>query len=158
MACEKEAQVVQKLQEQLTDLKDQLQGATGGQLHSLAGQIQQVTVKLGAAEAALKACQEAKAIFRGISGKIKHLRVNDSASNPTYGPSGDTLDTEVVVVVDSSDEYFGFDIKPGPDLPSRISMLSIIREAYLNNLTIGLGYYIEDGKKAGTIVRVDLER
>lgn len=94
----------------------------------------------------------------GISGKIKHLRVGDSAYNQPFGPPGDTLGTQVVVELQGSDKYFGFEVKPGPHLPSRLAMLAILREAYIGDLTVGLGYLVEEGKKACTIIRVDIVR
>ena len=94
----------------------------------------------------------------GISGKIKHLRVCDSAYNQPFGPPGDSLTTQVVVVLDGSNKYFGFDVKPGPQLPSRLAMLATLRDAYVNDLTVGFLYTFQDGKNASTILRVDLER
>lgn len=96
--------------------------------------------------------------FQGVSGKLKHLRVSDSGTAQPYGPPGDTLTTQVVITLEGSDRYFGFELRPGPHLPSRLAMLATLRDAYVNNLTVGLGYNFQDGKKAGTIIRVDLER
>ncbi len=95
--------------------------------------------------------------FAGTTGKIKWMRINDSAFSQPYGAPGDQLDTQVVVVLDThSDMGFGFDIKGNdPNLPSRLCMLACLRDAYLNKLTVGLGYDIEEGKKMGLIRRVD---
>ncbi|MGZ3385737.1 MAG: hypothetical protein ACXVB5_12590 [Isosphaeraceae bacterium] len=96
--------------------------------------------------------------LQNVSGKLAHLRVSDSETAQPYGPQGDTLTTQVVITLQGSDKYFGFELRPGPHLPSRLAMLATLRDAYVNDLTVGLAYNVQDGKKAGTIIRVDLER
>jgi hypothetical protein len=94
----------------------------------------------------------------GVSGNIKHLRISDSGVGQAFGPAGDTLATEVVVVLEGSDRFFGFEIKPGPNMPPRLAMLSAIREAFFNDCKVGFKYEFQAGKKASTILWVDLER
>ena len=94
----------------------------------------------------------------GISGQIHHLRISDSGAAPSYGPPDDRLTTEVVVVLEGSDRYFGFELQPGPNLPSRLAMLAAVRNAFFNGHEIGFLYSFEDGKKASRILRLDLER
>ena len=98
--------------------------------------------------------------FRGFSGKIKHLRVSDSDHADIWGPPGDQLVTQVVVVLDTHlDLAFGFEIKGNdPNVPSRLAMLSTLRDVYIHDLTVGFGCDIEDGKHGGIIKRIDLER
>lgn len=94
---------------------------------------------------------------QGISGKIKLLRVNDGP-NHSWGPPGDELKTEVIVQLDTApDMAFGFDIKSeDPNLPARLAMLSVLRDAYIHNLTIHLNCQIDPGKKNGVLRRINL--
>jgi len=97
-------------------------------------------------------------IFQGKSGKIRHLRVTDMTAGG-FGPEDDRLHTEVVVVLDELDQAaaYGFELKAAdPHLPSRLAMLSVLREAYVAGRTVGLAYYIEEGKHKGRLVRVDI--
>jgi hypothetical protein len=96
-------------------------------------------------------------VFKGKIGKIKHLRVNDLGH--VWGSGNDKLNTEVVVQLDTApeDEAFGFEIRADdPNLPSRLAMLSVLRDAYIHKLTINLGFDIDPGKKCGNLRRIDL--
>jgi len=96
-------------------------------------------------------------MFKGKTGKIYHLRVNDL--NHVWGSGNDKLTTEVIVQLDSEpkDEAFGFELRADdPNLPSRLSMLSVLRDAYINKLTVTLGFNIDQGKKCGHLKRIDL--
>lgn len=97
-------------------------------------------------------------VFEGITGKIKFLRVNDLGH--VYGPPGDEIHTEVVVSLDSApDIALGFEIRANdPNLPSRLAMLSTLRDAYIHKLTVGIGYEIEPGKMNGFLRRVNLSQ
>ena len=94
-------------------------------------------------------------VFTGTTGKINFLRVSEQGN--IYGAPGDQLDTEVVVKLDSApDLAFGFELRPSDqNLPSNLSMLSILRDAYIHQLTVGLAYDIESGKKQGHLCRVE---
>jgi hypothetical protein len=98
-------------------------------------------------------------VLKGKTGKIKHLRVNDLGS--VWGSGNDALHTEVVVQLDShqNDEAFGFTLRADdPNLPSRLGMLSVLRDAYIHKLAIGIAYDIEPGKKKGILRRIDLSQ
>lgn len=90
----------------------------------------------------------------GLTGKIKTLRVNDLGH--VWGPPQDAIRTEVGVVLDSApDRGFGFELRQGDaNLPSRLGMLSVLREAYLRGQTVGLLADVPEGKKNGTLRRV----
>jgi hypothetical protein len=94
-------------------------------------------------------------VLKGITGKIKHLRVGDLVG---WGSGSDVINTEVVVVFDTAPtQAFGFYLKANdPNLPSRLGMLSLLRDAYVHKLTIGCAYEIDPGKKNGILRRVDL--
>jgi hypothetical protein len=96
--------------------------------------------------------------FTGKTGKIKLLRTNDIGH--VWGPANDALHTEVTVVLDSApDMGFGFTLRAGDDnLPSRLAMLSMLRDAFTQNLTIGIAYEIADGKKNGHLRRIEFHR
>ena len=94
----------------------------------------------------------------GVKGTIKHLRINDSAYNQPYGPPNDAISTQVIVEIAGSDKYLGLEIRPGPQLPSRLAMLAVLRDAFIHNLSIGLAYEAVPGKLSGMIMRIDLER
>jgi hypothetical protein len=94
----------------------------------------------------------------GIKGRVKHLRISDSGSPHSYGAVDEPLDTEVVVVLENSERYFGLEIKPGPDLPSQLAMLAAIREAFFRDVEIGFSYDFGEFSDAAWIRCVDLER
>ena len=96
--------------------------------------------------------------FKYKTGKIKHLRVNDL--NNVWGGPGDELRTEVIVVLDSDGGRgaVGFDLHADDaNLPARLAMLSVLRDAYIHDLPVALGYNIDEGKSNGYLVRIDLE-
>lgn len=95
-------------------------------------------------------------VFQSSSGKIVMLRVNDLGH--VWGPPDDAIYTEVVVKLDSApDSGFGFELRSGDDnLPSRLAMLSVLKDAYFNQVPISLSYDIVEGKKNGHLRRVSL--
>jgi hypothetical protein len=96
-------------------------------------------------------------VFKGAKGKIKLLRNNDLGH--VWGPPDDAIYTEVTIVLEGVDGGFGFELRAGDDnLPSRLAMYSTLREAYINNLVVAIGYDIVEGKKNGHLRRVQLER
>ena len=96
--------------------------------------------------------------FESRTGKIKLLRTNDLGH--VWGPPNDAIHTEVTVVLDSAkDMGFGFVLRAGDDnLPSRLAMLSMLRDAFIHNLTICIFYDIVEGKKNGHLRRVEFTK
>lgn len=96
--------------------------------------------------------------FQGKTGKVKFLRTNDLGH--VWGPPTDAIHTEIIVVLDSApDMGFGFVLRTGDDnLPSRLAMLSMLRDAFIHNLTISLAYDIVEGKKNGHLRRVEFKK
>ncbi len=98
---------------------------------------------------------EEEMTFETSKGKILHLRVNDLGHK--WGNEPDALYTEVVVVLSADkDKAFGFEIRVGDEnLPSRVAMLDLLRDAFVHNLDVRLSYEIEPGRKTGHLRRVD---
>ena len=91
------------------------------------------------------------------TGKIVFLLAEDLAYG--YGPPGDQLDVEAVFILNSLGEGgYGFQLRNDDYLPSRQAMFSLLREAFVNNLTVIADYLIEPGRINGTAVRVALIR
>lgn len=95
--------------------------------------------------------------FEVRNGKIKMLRVNDLGN--VWGPPTDALYAEVVVQLDTApDMGFGFELRNGDDnLPARLAMLTVLRDAYIHKLNIAVWYDIVAGKKNGHLRRVAFE-
>jgi hypothetical protein len=91
-----------------------------------------------------------------MKGQIKMLRVGDPGN--VYGPPTDAIHTEVVVVLDSRPDIgAGFELRDGdPALPARLAMLSVLRDAYVHKLNVGLAVDRPEGKKNGIIRRAEL--
>jgi len=94
--------------------------------------------------------------LKGGSGHIKFLRVNDLGH--VYGPPTDAIHTEVTMGLDSLPGVgLGMELRDGdPNLPSRLGMLAVLRDAYAHKLPIGIAYDIAEGKKNGILRRVQL--
>ena len=96
--------------------------------------------------------------FKGAKGQIRFLRVNDLGN--VYGPPSDAMHTEVVIGLDNNPNLaVGMELRDGdPNLPSRLAMLSVLRDAYIHKLTIGIAFDIAEGKQNGILRRVELSR
>ena len=90
-----------------------------------------------------------------MKGNVTFLRVGEPGN--VWGPPNDALHTEVVVILDfRPDLAAGFDLEQGdPALPSRLAMLSVLRDAYVHQLPVGIAVDIPEGKKAGIMRRVE---
>jgi hypothetical protein len=95
-------------------------------------------------------------VFKVANGHIKFLRVNDLGH--VWGPPTDAIHTEVTMGLDSLPGMgLGVELRDGdPNLPSRLGMLAVLRDAYLHKLPVGIGYDIVEGKKNGILRRVQL--
>jgi hypothetical protein len=91
------------------------------------------------------------------TGKLTFLRVHDVGTG--YGPPADFIDVEVVVKLDSQPgKSFGFQVRDDAQRAARQGMLDLLRDAFNNNWTVTLDYFIDDGKTNGTIIRVALSK
>ncbi len=91
------------------------------------------------------------------TGKLTFLRVHDVGSG--YGPGSDSIDVEVVTQLDSQPgKAFGFQVRDDAQRAARQGMLDLLRDAFNNNWTVTLDYYIDPGKNNGLIIRVALRK
>jgi len=91
------------------------------------------------------------------TGKIIFLRAHDLGTH--YGPPSDQLDVEAVFILNAFGEgAYGFQLRNDDNLPARQAMFSLLREAFANNFTVIVDYWIDPGKMNGTAFRVALIR
>ena len=91
------------------------------------------------------------------TGKIVFLRAHDLGTG--YGPPSDQLDVEAVFILNAlGDGAYGFQLRSDENLPARQAMFSLLRDAFVHNLTVIADYLIEQGRINGTAIRVALIR
>jgi hypothetical protein len=91
------------------------------------------------------------------TGKIVFLRAHDLGT--AYGPPNDQLDVEAVFILNALGEgAYGFQLREDHNLPARQAMFSLLRDAFVNDLTVIADYEIDPGKKNGIAIRVALKR
>src|SRR6516162_5249401 len=91
------------------------------------------------------------------TGKIIFLRANDLGTG--YGPPSDFLDVEAEFILNSLGEgAYGFQLRNDDNLPARQAMFSLLRDAFVNDLTVIADYLIDPGKENGVAIRVALTR
>jgi hypothetical protein len=91
------------------------------------------------------------------SGKIVFLRTHDLGTR--FGPPNDQLDVEAVFILNAlSDGALGFQLRNDTNLPARQAMFSLLRDAFVNNLTVIADFLIDPPKKNGVAIRVALSR
>jgi hypothetical protein len=91
------------------------------------------------------------------TGKIVFLRAHDLGTG--YGPPSDQLDVEAVFILNAlGDGAYGFQLRNDDYLPARQAMFSLLRDAFVHNLTVIADYFIDPGRINGTAIRVALIR
>jgi hypothetical protein len=91
------------------------------------------------------------------SGKIVFLRAHDLGTK--FGPPNDQLDVEAVFILNAlSDGALGFQLRNDANLPARQAMFGLLRDAFVNNLTVIADFLIDPPKKNGVAIRVALTR
>jgi hypothetical protein len=91
------------------------------------------------------------------SGKIVFLRAHDLGTR--FGPPNDQLDVEAVFILNAlSDGALGFQLRNDANLPARQAMFGLLRDAFVNNLTVIADFLIDPPKKNGVAIRVALSR
>jgi len=91
------------------------------------------------------------------TGRIVFLRAHDLGTE--YGPPNDQLDVEAVFILNSlGDGSYGFQLRTDDNLPARQAMFSLLRDAFVNDLTVITDYLIDPGKQNGIAIRVALTR
>lgn len=81
-----------------------------------------------------------------VEGKVTLLRVLDLSLSPPWGPPDDELTNCDAVVIVSGDpsKAFGIEIKTSdPEFAARSAMLAMLREAYVHQLDVGIGFMEE---------------
>ena len=87
------------------------------------------------------------------SGQLALLRVHALGSK--YGPPQDQIDVEVVVkLANQPDKAFGFQLRDDAQGPVRRAMLDIMRDAFAQNWTVTIDYFLDPGKQNGIVHRV----
>jgi len=91
------------------------------------------------------------------TGKIVFLRAHDPGTK--FGPPNDQLDVEAVFILNAiSEGAYGFQLRNDDKLPARQAMFSLLRDAFVNNLTVTADFLIDPGKKNGVAIRIALTR
>jgi hypothetical protein len=90
-------------------------------------------------------------------GRLTFLRAHDVGTK--YGPPNDQLDVEAVFKLDSDPSgAFGFQLRDDANRPAREAMFALLRDAYVNDLTVLADYSIDPGKNNGVAFRIALSR
>lgn len=91
------------------------------------------------------------------TGKLTFLRVSNVGDN--FGPSGDSIQAEVVCKLDTlPNNAFGFKLHNDDNRPTRTGMLDLLRDAFNHDWTVSIDYDIDAGKHNGYLVRVALRK
>lgn len=95
--------------------------------------------------------------LKNSQGKLTFLRAHDVGTG--WGPPSDQLDVEVVFMLNSVPQgAFGFQLRTDANEPVREAMLGLLRDAYVNNFTVSVDYFIDPGKHNGRAFRIALVR
>ena len=95
--------------------------------------------------------------LRNSQGKLTFLRAHDVSTK--WGPPGDQLDVEVVFMLDTDPQgAFGFQLRSDANEPVREAMVGLLRDAFVNNLTVSVDFHIDPGKHNGLAFRIALVR
>ncbi|AFL82114.1 hypothetical protein Aeqsu_2661 [Aequorivita sublithincola DSM 14238] len=90
-------------------------------------------------------------------GKVILLRLSDVGDK--YGPSGDKIDAEVIMKIDSKpDNAFGFQLRKDSNELTHTAMFEMLQYAYANNVNVRIEYTRLAGKKNFILFRVILQR
>lgn len=91
------------------------------------------------------------------TGKIVFRRAHDLGTG--YGPPSDQLHVKAVFILNAlGDGAYGFQLRSDENLPARQAMFSLLRDAFVHNLTVIADYLIEQRRINGTAIRVALIR
>jgi len=86
-------------------------------------------------------------------GQITFLRVNEVGDS--FGPAGDAIQVEAIIQLDSLPGMsFGFELRNDKQRPAHQGMLDVLRDAFVNDISVLIDYWIPEGNKNGTIIRV----
>ncbi len=97
-------------------------------------------------------------VFRPVEqfqseGQITFLRVNEVGDS--YGPAGDAIQVEAIIQLDTLPGMaFGFELRNDKQRPAHQGMLDVLRDAFVNDISVLIDYFIPEGNKNGTLFRV----
>lgn len=95
--------------------------------------------------------------IKSQSGKLSILRAHKAGTK--YGPTDDQIDAEIIIKFEHNpSEAYGFQLRPGDQLPSHEAMLSLLRDAYFNDLKVTINYIEEERQSCHILFRVWLEK
>lgn len=90
------------------------------------------------------------------SGEVTFLRVHDRGG---YGPPDDFLSEEAIGAISSEpDHRFGVFLRDDDNLPAHEGMLALLRDGLLHDVETTVEYDLEDTRKHGSAIRVELRR
>jgi hypothetical protein len=90
-------------------------------------------------------------------GKLTFLRVHEVGGK--FGPPTDQIDVEAVLKLDTEPQRaMGFQLRDNGDRPVRQGMLDLLRDAFVNDLTVVVDYELDTGKRNGVVIRVALQK
>ncbi|PWU10057.1 MAG: hypothetical protein C5B51_04850 [Terriglobia bacterium] len=94
-------------------------------------------------------------VLLNAQGKLTFLRVHDFGTG--FGPPTDFIDVEAVVQLNTQPgKSFGFQLRNDKNRPARQGMLDLMRDAFENNVTVSIDFFIVPGKNNGVIIRTAL--
>jgi hypothetical protein len=94
-------------------------------------------------------------VLLNAQGKLNFLRVHDFGTG--FGPPTDFIDVEAVVQLNTQPgKSFGFQLRNDRNRPARQGMLDLMRDAFANNDTVSIDFFIVPGKSNGVIIRTAL--
>lgn len=96
-------------------------------------------------------------VLQESTGKVTFLRVNEIGDS--FGPQGDAIQVEAIIQLDSEPGMsFGFELRNDKQRPAHQGMLDVLRDAFVNDITVTIDYLIPEGNENGTIFRVWLTK
>ena len=95
--------------------------------------------------------------LRNSRGRVTFLRTHDVGTG--WGPPDDQLDVEVVFMLsDHADQAYGFQLRTDGGRPAREAMFALLRDAFVQGLTVSADFLIDPGKHNGRAFRIALVR
>jgi hypothetical protein len=86
-------------------------------------------------------------------GQITFLRVNEVGDS--FGPAGDAIQVEAIIQLNTKPGMsFGFELRNDKQRPAHQGMLDVLRDAFVNDISVLIDYWIPEGNNNGTIIRV----
>jgi hypothetical protein len=88
------------------------------------------------------------------SGTVNFLRVHERGTG--FGPDDDHIDVEAVASLDAERHRFGVTLRDDGKLPAHEGMVALLRDGLIHDLETTVDYDIEDDRRNGILIRVEL--